>query len=520
MRCHLEKKLFLFQRGNQMSKPSVNVSNEAGISRGDERQSHWRLSFIIVVAFAAALRLYQLNTESLWIDEGYSIRDATLIDSISKASKPLYYWILSLWMHLGNSDWLLRMPAVLFGVASVALIFLLGRLIWGTKAAVLASLLAAVSPLQVDHSQEVRMYTLLTLTAAGAMYFCLLGLRRGKSGYLFASALCTWLAILTHPVACLLLIPEFTVLLDFSRNRKINLWLWGGGFLLVAVAWIPWIPHVLGFNEGFSTSWASLKARPTLGEIPMLWGSFGLGEWDPGQGHSRMHYILFIYTYASVALMALSAWTDRRRAESRMVTVWLVFPVLVLFLLSIIKTNAWMTRYLIFISPAFFLLLGALWARQKNMLAFAALGVLLFMVPSAKLVRYYQKDTRPEWKQAVQYVMKREKPGDIIALYRRGNENVFTHYYDGKAGHIALGPAQFQSDELIGWNEKKAIKLLDSVPQAPRKWLMLSMVPMSAEKSIDHVIRKHRKLVSYRSFVGIKVYLFEDYHGKKRGEEN
>ena len=71
------------------------------------------LPILAVLAIGFALRLYQVGTESLWIDEGYSLRDARASLSLLDA-RPLYYNMLHWWMRFGESEAWLRMPAVIF----------------------------------------------------------------------------------------------------------------------------------------------------------------------------------------------------------------------------------------------------------------------------------------------------------------------------------------------------------------------------------------------------------------------
>ncbi len=59
------------------------------------------LPVVMVVGLALALRLCQLGAESLWIDEGFSLRDATRLNML-KETRPLYFLILAGWL---DSDW-------------------------------------------------------------------------------------------------------------------------------------------------------------------------------------------------------------------------------------------------------------------------------------------------------------------------------------------------------------------------------------------------------------------------------
>jgi outer membrane biosynthesis protein TonB len=84
---------------------------------------------------------------------------------------PLYYALLHGWMRLvGDSEFAVRTLSALFGTLTVPVIYRLARRIAGKTAGLLAALILAVSPFHVRFAQEARMYTLLALEAALALY--------------------------------------------------------------------------------------------------------------------------------------------------------------------------------------------------------------------------------------------------------------------------------------------------------------------------------------------------------------
>ncbi|NEO45295.1 MAG: hypothetical protein F6K55_14635, partial [Moorea sp. SIO4A3] len=81
-------------------------------------QADWLWQWIpiaLILLLAAGLYLYQLGTESLWVDELYSVNDAKRLPGHLGLIRPLYYIILWLWMQFGTSDAWLRGLSVLFG---------------------------------------------------------------------------------------------------------------------------------------------------------------------------------------------------------------------------------------------------------------------------------------------------------------------------------------------------------------------------------------------------------------------
>src|SRR5881628_3390484 len=87
-----------------------------------------------VAAVAAGLRWFRIDAQSLWYDEGISAHQLTRsFPEILRAAAldthpPLYYWTLKAWSEtVGASEIGLRSLSAVWGVATVALTFLIGR---------------------------------------------------------------------------------------------------------------------------------------------------------------------------------------------------------------------------------------------------------------------------------------------------------------------------------------------------------------------------------------------------------
>ncbi len=82
---------------------------------------------IFITILAAFFRIYNLGLNSLWLDEATSILISRgSISSIIQADvvhPPLYYLMLHLLIFLGDSEWIVRVPSAIFGIAAIPLIF-------------------------------------------------------------------------------------------------------------------------------------------------------------------------------------------------------------------------------------------------------------------------------------------------------------------------------------------------------------------------------------------------------------
>lgn len=163
------------------------------------------IALTLLVALAAILRLLHLG-HGLWWDE---IR--TLVDSVRL---PLWqivtvfpgdnqHTLFSILAHLsisifGESEWSLRLPAALFGIATVPLLYACAREFTARTEALAAALLLTVSYHHVWFSQSARGYALLAFFTLLCTWLLLRGLRSSRMSYFAWYGIVAASAIYTH----------------------------------------------------------------------------------------------------------------------------------------------------------------------------------------------------------------------------------------------------------------------------------------------------------------------------------
>ncbi len=77
-----------------------------------------------------------------------------------------------LWLvaKIGTSQWLLRLPSAIFGAIAASLTYAIGARVSGLRGGIIAGLLMALSPFQVQFGQEARSYTLVSCFILTALY--------------------------------------------------------------------------------------------------------------------------------------------------------------------------------------------------------------------------------------------------------------------------------------------------------------------------------------------------------------
>ncbi len=79
--------------------------------------------------------------------------------------------LLRLWLYLGESEWILRSLSVVFGVATVPAVYILGMRLFGPKAGLISATLLSLHTFHVQNSQEGRSYALVTLLVLSTYFF-------------------------------------------------------------------------------------------------------------------------------------------------------------------------------------------------------------------------------------------------------------------------------------------------------------------------------------------------------------
>src|SRR5580693_5693403 len=134
----------------------------AGISHGRAN-----LVLLLLTLAGAGLRLSHLGSKSLWLDEGATVALARTswqhfawVWWHGEANlQTVYFLLMRGWIHFGISEAWLRLPSALFGIASIPLLYVVGRNLMGTTPALAAAALLTFSPAHVEYSQEARSYT-------------------------------------------------------------------------------------------------------------------------------------------------------------------------------------------------------------------------------------------------------------------------------------------------------------------------------------------------------------------------
>lgn len=230
------------------------ASDQEQSERGT-RLDAMRIVLLALALSAFALRIFMLDAQSIWWDEGISLHLAgsdlaeIFSDRLDNIHPPLYFIVLKGWLALtGVTVFSARYLSVLAGWLQVAATYAVATRWFGRRTGLVAAFLAAISAVSLIYAQEIRVYSILPLA-----YLALLAITRelthsspattGEKWIAWlALGVVSWIAIHLHYVS-LFAVGYVTVwaLISFSRaHRWPDLWRVLIVQLLVAVASLPW----------------------------------------------------------------------------------------------------------------------------------------------------------------------------------------------------------------------------------------------------------------------------------------
>jgi len=406
-------------------------------------------SILLAAGLGLVLRLLFLGNKSLWLDEAWSVMVALgdvgdLWSGVAdKMNPPGYYLLLMPWVRVNQSEFWLRLPSVLFGVAAIPLIFSLARLLHSEAVGTSAAWLLSLSPIHVWYSQEARGYSLLIVLALGSAIALLQALRRFDRRAWAAHAVLTAAAFYIHYSAVwILLFQSLAVVLEISRTgmsfRRVSAT--AISLLVAGLAFLPWLS---------SPAAGAFFARASIGGLyPAQFLAQRLGV----SPELALLLIVTALAFIAAALMLCAYFVLRNRHRlgalrdpSRFGAGVLILMLVALAASVVPRAHSVKRSNLI---PWTFGLLALAWVFPwrlpipRALRALPALSLLLSVVN----VTLIPKD---EWRQAIQFIHAHQQPGDVTWLLSDYLRAPYLYYDRGRSDWTGVSP-EMTDDELEG----------------------------------------------------------------------
>jgi mannosyltransferase len=445
-----------------------------------ENTTSWTAMLIAIVLLGLGLRIVALDTKSVFADESASFRFTHLNWSAfwhlltdSEANMALYYVFLRFWLRINDSVWFARLFSVLVGVATVPVLFFLGRRLFSREAAFFSSVLLALNTFHILYSQSARGYTLAVLLVTLSALCFVQALEefnwRSAGGYIVTSTA----ALYAHFFTAFVFLGQVLGLFFLKSQPKV-IKRQAGLMLLVALLGMPLVI--------FATVH---KTKPLF--------------WLDHPSARDVHH-LFMYFFGSglkyaLSLVALgfaarewwrgSSSSTEQHQESNwpfiFVALWLVLPIMLTLIISHWKP-VFSPRFLMVCLPSVALLVGKGLSSVRQPFRRYALAAVLFTSLITALPSYYRRPGLEDWRSVTNYLSDNVQPTDVILVgpyYRDAFETAFRRskriWPTQKVMHALVGRNLLQDVEHI-WivSCHPSNKGQDDIPATPGNFLLHS----------------------------------------------
>jgi mannosyltransferase len=489
--------------------------------------SRWWLATIVVMVIAAGLRIFTINSQSFWYDEAVtaqltesSVADICLGRAKDNGNPPLYTLCAKAWSDVfGRSEAGFRSFSVVCGVLAVLLLALLGRQLFGPRVGVLAAGLLAVSPLQIEHSNEARTYALLQLMVIANTWFFVRWVQGRQITDLIVYGITTALGWYSHYYAPALQLAQATALATLPQCRRV--WLpWICTMFAAFLLWCPWLPQFV----------QQLRTPDNLTRIPGdSWAiqflatpvTFGLGRAFAWRDSPRWMIGVAALGVLITLLFPLAigmVHTARRRFAGMLLSGWFLVPILGPLILALLGHPIYSHRYASIGLPAF-LLLAAFGLEQLRPSLRATILTLLLVLTSISLFRYATRPLNDDWRSAARTLLASVDDSELV-LVDRSYEVAALRYYASRHGQIpiemiGLIPESEGRKTFFGIRHHKGARVDSegrdysaeiSSAAGLRLVLCLPVVPADRYKSTLQDLGFH--LVEHQSFHRVDVYRY------------
>jgi hypothetical protein len=398
------------------------------------------------------IRMYHLDTASLWGDEAWSVcfvqKPWAVVFDHHYLARPGYFLMLKLWtLAFGYGERTLRLPSVLFGVASIGVLYRIGTLWFDKKTGIVAALLLAFSAYDVIRCQQARGYTLSLLLFVLTLLLLSSCMRQEKPCYYRVFGVVMILLAYTNAFIAsigLMLVNLFYITTKGMTKRWL---LTQGAILLFAVPLLAAAVHYVHVERQYDLYCPVEYARMPLHLVEDFCygervnqggiGYYGIAERPP---LSKMFLWVFLGIIAmSVGRYTVTRWKAAKVAvypEVLFVLLWFLLPALVFFVVNIwIPISRWCKEAII-ILPAFYLLI-ALALRSFSSLLRNVMVALLITASVLSLRYFFSASGSESWKDITAYIEANIKDDEQIVLMPLQQLAPFWYYYN-RENRLAL----------------------------------------------------------------------------------
>lgn len=427
-------------------------------------------SLTIIVLIGAFFRINNLASKSLWMDEIGQVLVASsgsVFSVIDKSkfhlSPPLDYIILHYFLYFGDSDFIVRLPAAVFGILSIILIYKVGKILFSEKEGLVCAFLLSISPMAIWYSQEGRMYSLFMFLSLLSLFFFIKVLQTQEEniGWGFGFVFSTVLLLYTHYFAFFVILSEVIFFMFMVFKSRYSGGVGGISTNIKKIKIIYFIFYLVIISE-FFIFYIDVFLFQTIGLQRVLkYGMLSNASFFTSIFTAVSHnlsvgglleillYVLFLIPFT----FGIIVFNKKYKDQISLLFLWILMPVVASFFLTYFRGPMTTTRNMIFILPPFIILIsrglinisnlisklinrlnsrsyvqGVV--RNQSLIIIFILMVVFFIVNVGSVVYGYSVP-KGDMRGTTDYLTENVDSDDLIVTFG-DSTNHLGYYYDGK----------------------------------------------------------------------------------------
>ena len=474
----------------------------------------------LLLALGALLRLYGLEIQSFWNDElaswSHSNHDS-LIEVIDRGVRrdihPPGYQVFLYFVerYIGDSEAALRFPSAIAGIFSILVIFLVGKKLYSHREGLIAASFMAVLWCPIYYSQEARAYSMLLLFTLLAAYFWIdlvVSLDRGKKISYFAAFAYIAAAIIASYLhyygLYFIVLQGFLATVVLLRRRRALIHLFAI-YLVILLAYVPWIPTMISQYSGGGGSWIPV---PTILAF-LSYTNFLFNK------STILHCIaLALYGW----LVLINIYDLRKAAGTHMMSLmasptlllalWFIVPFVIVFFFSITVKPILTNRNLIISLPAAYLLLARAITRLpvsrtgQTIVIFSITG--LFFYHLLFPMHYYSRPHKEQFREAVEFVVRDTHHYEDSVVIGYVWNPAYLNYYFGTMGSA-------QRVQVVAGRKEDILRLNEYIQTEHPDYIWYISAHRKPRPRFIKYLGRRFTLLDHAPFVHANVWLYRNY---------
>lgn len=391
------------------------------------QQNYWLLAILLLASF---LRLFHVDYQSIWIDEIHTMiesdpsmtfREMNYIILFREGIGHMYFLIVKgLNGIFGYSTLTARLFSAFTGIASIYVIYLLGKELYNKRTGLIAALLLTVNLYHITYSQEARSYILLVLFCALAFYKLAVFLKRPSVKNAIWYGVFAALMFHAHIVSTLTLFGQvllilFVLYIQPKEERKAFFKKCVVAGITLFLLLLPGYSLILKVSK-YKSGWLTLPGpdgfsdivKAITGDTELLWFLFLL---------LTIFYFLNLFRQKQNRLSAHALLSNNIIFSALIFFCWIFFAIPLSIIKSYLDEPMILSRYFIHMLPALIILFSIAIEQIRNRISqvlIVSMIVILSLTDIFIVKDYYYKLSKSQYRELTTEIINHNAQGDKV----------------------------------------------------------------------------------------------------------